>query len=456
MSTLKRILFRETLRRNGPWLERLDQLRRWQAISPSEGRALRDARLEQILKHAAARVPYYRELFRERGLVARGKLRAASLSEIPCLDRETLRSRFDDLRSEDLGSRVWQPNSTGGSTGQPVRFLRDREDDLWKGALEFLFDEWSGFDFGMKRIRLWGSERDLFVGRETPRVRAYRWVRNELWLNCFRMTPEEMRGHVDKINAFRPAQILAYAEAIFELARFIERHRLEVRSPACIMTSAGTTTAESRAVIERVFRAPVFNRYGSREFGGIACEDGDHAGLVVGLPTRIVEILRPDGTEAGPMEEGEVVVTSLTNYAMPLIRYRIGDLALWGDAPSSSRTAWPLLRQVTGRTTDAFVRPDGGIVSPIFFIHLIGVTLHRGWLRKFQLVQEKCDRLVLRLALEAPFAPDSPDVRDGIREITGKIRVAMGEDCRIEFRFEEEIPAEASGKYRYVVSHVAR
>ena len=90
------------------------------------------------------------------------------------------------------------------------------------------------------------------------------------------------------------------------------------------MVTAGTLFEPIRQTIESVFQAPVFNRYGSREVGDIACECEAHSGLHVALPTQFVEILRPDGTAAGPGEIGEIVVTSLTNFAMPLIRYRIG------------------------------------------------------------------------------------------------------------------------------------
>ncbi len=437
-----------------PWRRNLEQLRRWQGLGEEGTRKLQEELLGRLLEHAARHVPYYRDLFHAHGLSSGERARIGALAEVPCLDRATLRREFDRLRSDDLARRSWRVNGTGGSTGVPVRFIQDRESDLWRVAVERLFDEWTGVPFGMRRVRLWGSERDLFAGRETLKVRLYRWRRSEVSLNSFRMTPAQMRTYVERINTWCPSYILGYADSLHEFSRFLERSGLTVHSPDALMSSSGTLLPHQRETIERVFRAPVFNRYAARECGGIAGEDETHDGMVV-APVQFVEVLRPDGSPAGPLEEGEVVITSLTNYAMPLIRYRIGDLACMA-ARGSARTGWPVLAQVTGRVTDTFVRPDGGVVSSLYFIHLVGVVLSAGWIRKLQLVQEDLSRVVVHLVLEPPLKESSPDFLLRTRELADKIRLAMGGDCAVAFQVREEIPAEPSGKFRYAISRIAR
>ncbi len=455
VSPFRRFFFETSLGMTRPWRRNLEGLRRGQALGEEGTRKLQGRLLEQLLEHAAHHVPYYHDLFAAHGLLSGGRVRIGSLAELPCLDRATLRHEFDRLRSDDLAQRSWTVNSTGGSTGEPVRFIQDRESGFWRAAVEHLFDEWAGVPFGTRRVRLWGSERDLFVGREPLKVRLYRWRRNEISLNSFRMTPAQMRTYTERINAWRPGHIVGYADSLYEFSRFLERSGLTVNPPDSIMSSSGTLLPHQRETIERIFRAPVFNRYASREFGGIASEDGTHDGLVVAAPHTCVEVLRPDGSPAGPLEEGEVVITSLTNYAMPLIRYRIGDLACPAEH-GSARTGWPVLAQVTGRVTDTFVRPDGGVVSSLYFIHLVGVILRAGWIRRFQVIQEEPSRIIVNLVLEPPFTEDSPDFLLGTRELTDKIRLAMGEDCRVEFQVREGIPTESSGKFRYAISRVAR
>jgi phenylacetate-CoA ligase len=451
----RRFLFETSLGRNHSWKRNLEQLRSWQDLGEKGTQKLQDQRLEQLLEHAALHVPYYRDLFDTHGLLAGGRVRIGALTEIPCLDRTTLHREFDRLRSDDLAQRSWKVNSTGGSTGTPVRFIQDYESGIWRAAVEHLFDEWAGTPLGIRRVRLWGSERDLLVGRETLKLRFYRWRRNESSLNAFRMTPAQMRTYAERINKWRPGHILGYADSLYEFSRFVERSGLTVHSPDTIMSSAGTLLPHQRETIERVFRAPVFNRYASREFGGIAADDGTHEGMVVAAPDKCVEVLRPDGSPAGPLEEGEVVITSLTNYAMPLIRYRIGDLACMAER-RAARTGWPVLAQVTGRVTDTFVRPDGGVVSSLYFIHLVGVVLSAGWIRKVQVVQEDPSRVIVHLALEPPCTEGSPEFLKWSRELAEKIRAAMGEGCTVEFQVHEDIPADPNGKFRYAIRRVAR
>ena len=382
-------------------------------------------------------------------------MRIGALTDIPLLGRATLRREFDRLRSDDLDRRSWRLNATGGSTGEPVRFIQDRAADTWRLAIELLFDQWSGVRPGMRRLRLWGSEPDLFAGREPLKERLYRWRRNEITLNSFRMTLAQMRTYAERINAWRPDHILGYADSLYELSRFFEHSGLAVHSPESLMSSSGTLLPHQRGTIERVFRAPVFDRYAAREFGAMAGEDGTHQGMVVAAPGNEVEILRPDGAPAGPGEEGEMVVTSLTNYAMPLIRYRIGDLACPAER-GSARTGWPVLSKVTGRVTDTLVRPGGGVVSALYFIHLVGVVLRAAWIRRFQVVQEDLSRIVVHLVLEPPATESDPEFLPRIRELADKIRLVMGPGCAVEFQVREEILPEPSGKYRYVISRVPR
>jgi phenylacetate-CoA ligase len=451
--SIRNYLWNVRLSLQGSAPQKYQELVKWQELDRDEVRSRQEAILRSLLRSAHERVPYYREILSKHGLVDGGDVRLERFSSLPLLDKEILRGRFEDLKSDDLKTRKWRQNTSGGSTGEPVRFIQDRAQHSWALAAKQLFNHWSGYKTGMPRIRLWGSERDLLVGSETLKTKISRWLRNEHYLNAFRMGENRMRQFVQIINKVQPVQILAYVETMVELAQFAERHSLSVYSPQAVMTSAGTLYPHMRGTIGSVFRAPIFNRYGSREVGDIACECEEHEGLHVCAPTHYVEILRSNGSPARPGEVGEIVVTLLTNRSMPLIRYRIGDMGAWAEKSCSCGRSWPLLEKVTGRVSDTFVNRRGDAIHGEYFTHLF---YHEDWVHKFQVVQEATDRIVVRMVASEGSASLKQQYREEMQAITRDIRSAMGPSCEVEFEFEDDIAPTDSGKYRYTISKVDR
>lgn len=432
----------------------LNFLRKAESLTEEQIKKLQEERLRAILRHAYENVPYYKKQIELLGGPQTIEKDVKSfLLELPLLTKSAIRESWEELKSQDLKNRKWFYNTSGGSTGEPVRLIQDSVFREYGQAVKALFDLWTGYRIGMPKVILWGSERDLFLGKERFKVRFGRWLRNEYWLNAFRMGPSEMREYVRLINDVRPVQILAYAEAAYELARFVEREGLKVSPPRAVMTSAGTLYDYMRETIQQVFGAPVFNRYGSREVGDIACECEAHEGLHVCPVTQYVEILREDGTPVGPGEVGEVVVTSLTNYAMPLIRYRIGDMALWAAEKCSCGRAWPLLKTIIGRVADTFITKDGTRVHGEYFTHLV---YFRDWIQKFQFVQEDYDFISLLVVPSCRFEEAREIVKHEHQDLEKKVQIVMGGSCRLEIKLVEDIPPSPSGKYRYTVSKVAK
>lgn len=431
----------------------LNQLRQVEFLSQKEICFIQNQRISKLLLHAYYNVPYYRNILSENNIVKKdGTVDLEKFTSIPFLTKEILRNHFEELKSSDLNKRKWYYNTSGGSTGEPVRFIQDKEYKKWVRALTILYDEWTGYKPGMPKVVLWGSERDLFVGRETIDIRLKQLIKNEVWLNSFRMTEKQMLEYVEMINKHKPIQILAYVGSIYELARFVENEGLEVFSPEAIMTSAGTLYPHMREVIERVFRSHVFNRYGSREVAGIACECEVHEGLHVSPLTHYVEIIREDGSPAAPGEVGEVVVTSLVNYAMPLIRYRIGDMAVWADWKCSCGRNWPLLKEVKGRVTDTFVTRSGIRVYGGYFTRIM---YFKEWVKKFQFMQEDYDQINLLIVPAISMEKAHEQLKKEKSEMEEKIRLVMGNECKIDIELVEDIQPSPSGKHRYTISKVA-
>jgi phenylacetate-CoA ligase len=331
-----------------------------------------------------------------------------------------------------------------------VRFLQDRIFQSDALATTVLMYEWAGVPRGSRHIKLWGAPRDLGTGKVAMRRRAADWLSNRTTLDAFDMSEERMRGYAQRISAARPVCLEGYADGLYELALLIERQGLDVNPPGAVVSSAGTLLPHMREAIERAFGAPVFDRYGTREVGNVAAECDRHEGLHVFGETAFVEVTGRDGRAVDAGEEGELLVTTLSNYSMPLVRYRIGDRAVKGPDRCSCGRPYPLLARVLGRNESCVTRPGGGVVLPEFFIHVVGVEHNDGSIAKFQVIQEALTRLTIAIV---PSEGAGEAALAGAEGMRARIRQMMG-DCDIEFVLVDHIDPTPTGKHLYVINRI--
>ena len=262
-------------------------------------------------------------------------------------------------------------------------------------AIQFLSYNWAGRQLGEPGVHVWGSWRDILNHKSNVSKRILDRLTNDRFFNAFMMTPEKMRAYLDELNQNPPRLVIAYATSIYELVQFAEREGLPIRPQVAIMTSAGTLHPWMREKIEAAFQCRVFNRYGSREVGDIASECEAHAGLHVFPSGNYVEIVDDQGHPVPNGEEGNILVTNLYNYAMPLIRYYIGDR---GVLSRSDRCACgrqgQILERISGRNVEMFRKRDGTLVDGLFFNHFL---YYKEWVEKFQVVQKDYERVVFKI-----------------------------------------------------------
>lgn len=402
-------------------------------------------RLRLILLHAARKVPHYEVALggREREIEADP---VAVLRTLPLLTRDTVADRFDALLSSDADRRQVFEQTSGGSTGEPVRLLQDshyREVEL---AVSMLQASWTGWRFGQPEMWIWGSERDILTGNGDLRSRLASRLTGRRYVNAFQLTPKSMRECLRRLDRDPPRLIVAYAHTLDDLAAFALGEDIEVAPQQAIVSTASTLHPLMRERVERVFGCRVFDQYGSREVGDIACECDRHRGLHVIPWMNFVEIVNEDGEPVEPGREGRVIVTSLCNYSMPLIRYEVGDRARLvpdEDPPCPCGRQGPRLAEVVGRIGDTFKATDGSHVASGYFIHML---FFRDFIKRFQVVQTAPNRVVYRLIVR-----NTPSGGE-LEEIARDTRAVMGEACDVDFEFPDELPATLSGKYRYTIS----
>lgn len=402
--------------------------------------------LIQLLTHCQQSVPYYAEVMRDLG-ESFYEDPETYLCDFPILTKDTIRGHFDELKSNDLERRKWYYNASGGSTGEPVRFIQDWEYAARSGALTLLFSKLVGREIGESEVCIWGSLRDIVGSTESWKARSVDKLTNSTFLSVFRLTPADMREFIAILNAKRPKLIIAYAAAMYELAKFAEIEGLDVVPQAAIITSAVTLYPFMRDTIERVFQCKVFNRYGSREVGDIACERPGLEGLWVAPWGSYVEIVDNEGNRVPDGTRGEILVTSLSNFAMPLVRYRIGDRGVL--SPHRSRDGGrcgQVLDAVLGRSYDMFINRQGTLIEGGHFMALLW---SRDWISKYQVIQESHSHILFKLVKEG-HGPQQAE----LEEISVGASSIMHDDVKVTFEFVDDIAASDSGKYRFIISKV--
>ncbi len=435
------------------------QQKTWQFL-PHWGLAeIQESNLRNLLTHACKQVPYYRELFNHHDIVKDSEFHLKNFSALPPLTKDIIRSQGDRMHAQDKVGRAIYKNSSGGSTGAPLELIQDKQykDTSW--AHKILYNEMLGKHVGDREIKLWGSERDILKGKETLSFRAQNALFNRRLLNSFRMSKEDMERYVGEINVHKPISIWAYVDSAYELAKFIKAGSLPTHAPKAIILTAGTVHPEVKEFISGVFKAPVYNQYGSREVGDMAVECPAKDGLHVYDYLYKFEILDQDLKPCPIGQTGEIYVTVLSNYAMPLIRYRIGDTASWRsfDVCKCGRSL-PRINDVHGRVTDHFITTKGELIHGEYFTHLF---YFKEWVKKFQVRQVtkdhvRCSVVLPDSHLDRPKGVERSldDARDGRDEIETAIKKVMGDHCRVEWDFTDEIPPTKSGKYLFTVSDI--
>lgn len=417
---------------------RLGELEQSQWADPQALLQLQFRQLKHHLEFAYREVPYYTRLLDEHSLPPQRIQSLADFARIPGLTKDIIRKDFARLQPPRLPAGV-QKMSTGGSTGAPVTFLVDPKRTAFTDACRIRAHRWYGVDVGSPEIVLWGSPIEL-TRQDYIRMARDRLM-NSWLLSAFDLGEPSLAQYADTVDERRPEKIYGYASAIYVLADYLKKIGRRPRfAPKVIFTTAEPLFDFQRQVIEAVFGCPVSVEYGARDAGLIAlqCPSG---GLHIPAEGMLVEI---DGAAADG--GGEIVVTNLHSYAMPIVRYRTGDIGRLDSGPCPCGRALPRLKSVEGRQTDFLVAQDGRRLHALAIIYVLREIPA---IQSFQVIQESLNRLVVRIvaasAIEAAHR----------QTIEAKAKILLGADVDVTIEELASIPLTASGKFRYVISNVA-
>jgi phenylacetate-coenzyme A ligase PaaK-like adenylate-forming protein len=406
-----------------------------QWFAPDRLADLRRARLERLIL-AAARAPYYREVFQRAGLSPFNVPQENPLSQLPILEKASLQGRGVDLLTRAISTDTITV-TTSGSTGQPLRIHRSVEDQAQVSAV------WARI-FRAYGRRTFDRQVNIGSGRSVARKGPAAFLRKLGLLQVHQLSSFDPIEHqVDVLRRVKPQLLSAYGIGLELVSEAVIAAGIQDIRPRVVYTSGTALSRRGRMLAERAFGRPPLDVYAANEVGPIAWECPVVPGaLHLNDDTQITEIVDEQGRPVPSGEIGQVVVTQLLCLTQPLIRYRIGDLASFHPQPCPCGRGFRRMSPVLGRTQHTIRSPDGRTLNTVVVSAIMGAIPE---IRLYQVRQTGPRDLLI---LIVPGAPWSPSIEDAIHR---GFQERLGEAFRYDILVVEDIRLAPSGKFQTII-----
>jgi phenylacetate-CoA ligase len=395
------------------------------------------------MQHCYTHVPYYRELMQSRQLHPDDFQTPCDLAKLPYLTRDIIRAQAARLRADNYPDSVCQFRRSGGTTGEPIQVAADARARAFEIAAYLRGFEWMKYRLGRPCVRLFGGSLGLSEHRNL-KTTLREWLLNIRFLPAFALTPDNVGDYIATIQQARGGVVVGYASALLNLAEYMSRRGVQGSPLESVICTAEYMPDEWRTRISEVLDVPVFCYYGCGEVNGIGHECVGEDGYIVSQEHVILEVGGDDPTRFQDQGQGEACITTLFNYAMPLIRYMNGDM-LDLQYPQSGRVHLRITK-CEGRIVDRLSGDDGRMVSGILVPHIIYKSGFPAW--KYQLVQTAWDNVIFHYLPQNDGMGLSQKRRDSLVEL---LREYLGNDVQVQFVMGQ-FEMSKSGKHRIVIN----
>lgn len=405
--------------------------------------ALRQLQLQKVQKLAQSahqKFPFWQGRFQTSGFLPQSLQSLEDLQRWPLLQKEDLPRILGDGQ---LATEGLLPQRSGGSTGKPVTIYVTPQHLYWVQACVLRFYHWMGYKLGQRRAKLFAAPTRTGIPELTFRNKLRNRLGNLLFLDVLNLTPQRIEEIELQLNAFQPRMIMGYASRMDLFASHLLNHGRTLKlDDVLIMNAAETAPPDLRERVARAFNGRFFDHYGTREVGQIADEIVPGQGLLVHMECMLVEIVHPDGSWVKPGEEGEIVVTQLENYGMPILRYRVGDRAVRVDETGVGGTGLQIIPAVLSRVDDVIMLPSG-VPAPQFAIRHVIKDFP---VSEFQVIQYQPTATRVLVVLHSVQDQSClPQMRHALQNLL----VGMDVDIKVV----NDIPPAPSGKKLSVVNY---
>ncbi len=411
------------------------QLRRWEQLDCGDFRRLVQQRLRDTLQRAAAEVPLYST---GRWASALAGQRPEDIRAWPVLERDVVRTQGRDLLARNRPPGMLYRHSSA-STGAPLSVAYNPKAAAWSWAGEHRAALWHGVPLGAKMLMMWGHSHTILD-----------WVKNSRVFNAKELSAARLDEAARWFVEERPDVCMGLPSAVARLARHVRAHYPQAGASLCRFAKLGGEQVYpfQREEIARHLGARVIDFYGCTEVGAIAAECPAGSRHVF---SEIVHVEVMSGGDVLPDgEKGDLVITSLTNRAMPLVRCRVGDRGTLSPDPCSCGLPQPVLAELEGRAADLFAAADGRLVH--------GSALGDGLKTFLAKAPPGAVGQVLFRHLDPHHWQVLVEPGDGFdethaRQLKELVQSTFGKACAVEVQRVDTVPREGSGKFRYYSRH---
>lgn len=409
----------------------------WFPISQIED--IQQKKLRALILHAYENVPYYRNMFKNANLIPDDIKTTHDLSKLPLLTKYTIKKNANSIVSNNTLKRY--KFYSGGTTGEPLVSYKDRGPISWSLGAAYRGWDWGGYRLGDRYATLWRSP-DTINKYNKFHNHIQNIVRRNMFLPSFYLNEETLSENIRKLNTYKPKIIRASPSAAYGMAEFMESNGIEYIKPTAIFTAAEKLYNFQREKIETVFGCEVFDSYGSNEIRSISYECAEHNGYHISAENVIVEFIRDGENVSSGL--GDIIITDLNNYAMPFIRYKIGDVGVATDEVCACGRGLPLMKSIEGRHNSIVITKDNKLLSSSFFAD---VLTNIDFIKQFQIVQDLPEFIQVHIVCTHNINQ---------KELDYVLSIIEHNVCDMDFKVEcvDSISPARSGKLQLVISKI--
>jgi len=415
--------------------------------SPEEQNKIQTARLREIVTHAYETVPYYHRVFDGLGLKPSDIRTKEDLHKLPTITKADLRTGAESFisRTADLSHCIHI--RTSGTSGIPSSIYYDEEAMLAHLSISL---RWNTL-FRSLTSSLRQRRANLILPNSASYVTHNYWKKNLPFFNFFQDLRvlsifEPVSKNVEALNEFKPHIIYSYGSYLTLLMRHLlggEEGDIKFK-PRVVTFCADALNPKARKLIEDTFDCPVFGLYGAGEALGMGFECELHHGYHMCVDAYPINVIDENGDPVGEGESGEIVVSNLTNKAMVILNYRLGDRVRMGGNDCSCGCRLPMIKEIEGRSDDVIVLEDK-LILPDYFL---AKFREKEYVYQYQVIQEDLHNLRVTVIPSKEWTP----IFDA--ELRKDLRAIVGDDISVTIELVKEIPRSSGGKYKTVISHV--